>query len=396
MAIDDLVPAWDAGTVFPWTEQNALTEDLTEVIMNWRYVNRNPIFARLGFRPVGQQEFHIIGRHWRPQQITLTAAAAPADTVFTCADVSFVLNGDTFEMLYAGGVTEQVEVVADPNLAANQITVKRADAGTAAGTIPINSSLNLIANSRTGGEKDQRGISPRVWKNVNWVQNLQHPVEVSGLLQDTANYRTRVIQEAAATPLDAFRMEALDNMVDDFERCIVYQRGISPVDTDTKRAKTKGIRQQLQDADSFISQPVNYAAYTPFDFLRDVFQGPAGVGGAPDLYFVSLDWPAGLARWKMPLIRIDMGVTNMDVNIEAFTTPATTGLFVVAPRLRPGTLIALRQEDVTLRAMRLPTWYLRGKRGDTWEGDMIARIGVQVNYPEQARFIEGISGWAPG
>jgi hypothetical protein len=82
------------------------------------------------------------------------------------------------------------------------------------------------------------------------------------------------------------------------------------------------------------------------------------------------------------------------MRIDAFTTQATTGIFVVAPRLRPGTLIAFTEEDAMLRFMRLPTWYLRGKQGDSWEGDMIARLGVQLNNPEQGRYIEGITNWA--
>jgi len=389
-----LLPAHNAGLLFPWEEQDAVSEDLTFVVQNWRYVNTNPFFARLGMKGVGQIEFHVMGRNQRPDSAILAVAAAAGDTVLSLVDASFILNGDTFEILYANGDQEQIEVVADPNLATNQITVKRGDANTLAGAFPIETPLRFISNTRTGGEKNQRGISPRLWKNVNWVQTVQHPVEVSGVLQDTANYRSRLLQAGAATPLDAHRMEALDNMIDDFERAIVYQRGVGPLDTDTKRVKTKGIRQQFQEADAYIWQPQNYNAYSPFDLLRDVFEGPAGIGGTPDLYFISKDWPAGLARWKMPLVNIDMGQTEFDVRINAFTTPATTGIFVVAPRLRPGTLIALREEEAMLRFMRLPTWYLRGKQGDTWEGDMIARLGVQVNNPEQARMIEGISGWA--
>lgn len=392
----EIFPASNAGLLFPWEEQDAVSEDLTYVIQNWKYVNRNPLFARLALRFVGQIEFHTMGRNYRPDTATLAAPVVAGDTVMTIDDSSYILNGDTFELAYADGTSEQIEVVADPNLATNQITVKRADAGTVAGAFPIDTEMRLISNTRTGGEKNQRGISPRTWKNTNWVQTVQHPVEVSGVLQDTANYRSRLLQSGAATPLDAHRMEALDNMVDDFERAIVYQRGIGPLDTDTKRVKTKGVKQQLRDGNSYIFQPENYAAYSPFDLLRDVFEGPADIGGTPDLYLISKDWPAGLARWKMPLVGIDMGTTAFDMRIEAFTTPATTGIFVVAPRLRKGTLIALTEEDVMLRFMRLPTWYLRGKQGDTWEGDMIARLGVQVNNPEQARMIEGVTGWAAG
>jgi hypothetical protein len=45
--------------------------------------------------------------------------------------------------------------------------------------------------------------------------------------------------------------------------------------------------------------------------------------------------------------------------------------------------------------MRKPFWKPRGSLGDTYKGDLISRFGVQLNAAEQARFIEGIQGFAP-
>lgn len=389
------MPVGNVGMVFPWEDPNAIIEDLNIVARQWRWVNRNPFFTRLAAYPATQVEFRSLGSQRRPDTVTVTTAATAADTVLTLADVTYLMNGDTLELTFLDNTVELMEVVADPNEATSQITVVRGDAFTVAGAIPANTQLRLVANSRTGGEKWQKGIAPTHWRRANWIQTHQHPVEVSGVLQDTSAYITQAISPGSVSPLDAYRMAALGDMVDGFERSIVYQRGMAPTDTDTKRAKTKGIRQQCQDANSYIPQPVNYVSYSPADFIRDVHEGPAGNGGSPNLYFVSNDWVGGLAKWKMPMLRIDMGETVFDVRIEAFVSDVSpNAIFIKAPRLKKGTLFACNSDDVFLRYMRMPTWKKRGPSGDTEEGDIIARIGVQVDNAEQQRFIEGISGFA--
>lgn len=389
------MPVGNLGVVFPWEVADAIVEDLTEVATQWRWINRTPFFTRLPTYPVTQGEYHMMGSSFRPLTVNVNTAAAAGDTVLTCDDVTFLMNGDTLELTFADSTVEMMEIVADPNEATSQIIVKRGDAFTTAGAIPANTVLRIVANSRTGGEKWQKGLAPGHWKHINWIQHLDHPVEVSGGLQDTSAMRLMSIAPGAVTPLDAYRMRALGNLIDDFERMIVYQRGMAPTDTDTKRAKTKGFRQQIQDGGGYIYRPVNYGAYTPYDFERDIFMGPSGSGGAPNLFFISSDWAAGLTRWKMPLVRIDMGETVFNVRIDAFESSISPGgIFIIGPLLKPGTLIATRDEDMMLRSMRMPTWYPRGKGGDTWEGDIIARLGTQLNHPDQSRYIEGVAGWA--
>jgi hypothetical protein len=389
MAVDNL------GLLMPWEVANAFPEDLTEVAMQWDWVNRNPFFTRLGAVPLGQVEFHMSGTNIRPQTVALTAAAAVGDTTLTLADVSYLQNGDTLELLFANGATEQIQLIAEPNGTNSTIAVIRGDAYTIPGAAPAGTVMNLVANARTGAETDQHGYSPVPWKRINWAQSLQNPVEISGLLQDSTDLRTMSFAPGALTPLDAYRMNSLGNLIDDIERMIVYQRGIGPTASSINRAKTKGIRQQLSDAGTLLWQPANYAAYGPSDFVRDVIETPAGVGGAPNLYFVSNDFIGGLARWKMDMVRIDMGTTDFDIRIDAFrSTVSPNGIFIYAPRLRRGTIIALNSKNTYLRYMRMPTWFPRGRRGDTYEGDIIARLGVNVDHPEQQIMVEGIAGFA--
>lgn len=388
------MPAANLGLVFPWEVSEAIPEDLSEVATQWRWINRNPLVTRLPSYPCDQQEFTTQGSNYRPETVKVTAAAVAGDTTLTCEDVSYIMNGDTLELTFADSTVEMMEVVSDPVEATNQLLVKRGDAGTTAGAIPVNTLLRVIGNSRTGGEKNQKGIAPRHWRNKNWIQTYQHPVEVSGLLMDTRSYRMRSIAPGA-TPLDTYRMRQLGNQLDDIERSLVYQRGVSAVDEDTKRAKTKGYRQQIADAGGYIYRPVNYAGYTPYDLLRDVGSGPASVGGSPNLYFISTDWIAGLTHWKMPLVRVDMGVTSFNMIIDGFESSFAPGaLFIPAPRLKPGTLFATRDELLYLRYMRQPSWFIRGRMGDTIEGDIISRYGAAIDSPEQSRFIEGVTGWA--
>jgi hypothetical protein len=394
MAYPDLVPNADYGTVFPWDNPEALAEDLTEVALEWKWVNLVPFWSRVQKLPATNPEYHMTGTSRRPDTVTVTVAAVATDTVLTVADPTYILNGDTLELRFADNTVEQLEVIADPNEAAAQITVKRGDAFTTAGAIPANTQLYLISNTRTGGEDNQKGIAPRAWKRTNWIETIQHPVEVSGILQDTTAYRSGSIAPGAATPLDAFRMRGLNDWVLDADRAIVYQRGMAPTDSNTKRAKTKGIRQICQDAGSYINQPTNYAAFTIEDFTREISEIPAGFGGAPNVYFISNDWISAFARWKMPLVKIDMGETAFNVRIDAYESNAANGIFVHAPRLRRGTIFATNEEDLMIRFMRMPTWYLRGKLGDSWRGDIVGRIGVQVNNAEQSRFCEGITGFA--
>lgn len=390
------MPVGNLGLVFPWKVSNAIGEDLTEVATQWRWVNRNPFFTRLAAYPCDQIEFTAEGSNNRPDTVRVTVAALATDTTLTLADVTYLMNGDTLELTFANSTVEVMEVIADPNETASQVTVKRGDAFTTAGAIPINTDLRIIGNSRTGGEKWQKAIGPTHWRRANWIQTYQHPVEIAGVLQDTRSYRTRTIAPGSATPLDAYRMRALSNEIDDIERSIVYQRGMAPTDSNTKRAKTKGVRQQCQDSGSYIYQPTNYAAYKPADFARDLAQGPAGNGGSPNLFFVSNDWLGGLATWKMPMAMIDMGTTAFDIRIEAFRSDVSPGaVFVRAPRLKAGTIFACNGDDVFLRYMRMPFWKPRGNSGDTEEGDIISRLGVQMNNPDQQRFIEGITGFAP-
>jgi hypothetical protein len=397
------MPAFNAGLIFPWQDQDALALDISPIVFQWKWVNRFPIFTRIRQVPASQPEYLMQGFLQRPEYVTVSGAQLAADATLTVVDASYLYNGDTLEYLKADGTVEMMEVIGDPNVTTNQISVKRGDAFTTAAAITANTQLRVISNTRTGGEMNQRGIGPTPWKNVNWIQTNQKPVEIAGLLQDTTAFRSETLMAGAQDPLDAHRMRALLNMTEDFERSIVYQRGMSHSDTNTSRAKTKGIRQILGDSNEGVGgynpllyQPTNYASYGPEDMIRDAFEGPASRGGGPNIIFHATDFIGGFARWKLGLTRIvDMGVTQFNVELSGFTSPlAPDVVFIPAPKLRSGTYICVNEEDLILRYMRLPTWYLRGKNGDAWQGDIISRVGVQLNNPTMHRMVEGVTGFA--
>lgn len=397
------MPAANAGLIFPWQDQDALALDISPIVFQWRWVNRFPIFTRIRQVPAIQPEYLMQGFLQRPEYVTVSVSQLATDVTLTLVDASYLYNGDTLEYMKSDGTVEMMEVTGDPNTTTNQVSVVRGDAFTAAAAITANTQLRIISNTRTGGEMNQRGIGPTPWKNVNWIQTNQKPVEIAGLLQDTLAFRSETLQAGAQDPLDAHRMRALFNMTEDIERALVYQRGMSHSDTATFRAKTKGIRQILGDSNTIdyeplLNHPTNFAAYSPEDFIRDAFQGPASQGGGPNIIFISTDFIGGLARWKLGLTKIaDMGTTELNVEISGFTsTLAPDVTFIPAPKLRAGSYICVNEEDIILRYMRLPTWYLRGKNGDAWQGDIIARIGLQLNNPNMQRMVEGITGFAAG
>lgn len=385
-----VMPAADQGAEFPWEQSDAILIDLTAVAFEW-YMNMTPLLSRLAQRRARQVQFNMVGHAIRPNQVLLMASISNSATTLTVQDSSFFMNGDVLEL----STGEHVEVAADPDTVANTLTVVRGVEGTTAQAITVTTGSEpvcyLLSNSRTGGERWQHGIFPKTWADVNWCQTSQHPVEVSGLLQDTEAFLN---EDMAPTPLDFNRQRQLDNMMFGYERAFLYGLGEAPTTSSSKRAKTKGILKRLSEVNNVHFQPTGYAAYTPDMLTRDLY---SQVNGNPDILMLSTDFRQALGIWKMPLIRADMGTTEFNQVIETFVIPSFGPQAVIFnPQLRKGTALALRLADLIIRFMRLPTWWVRGKAGDTWEGDIVARMGIQINNPELQTAVTGVTGFAAG
>ncbi len=382
-----VTPREAQGMEFPWDQIDAVVIPLEAIAFPF-FVNMTPLVSRLRQEPTPYVEFHQFGHAHRPSTFKLMASITNVATSATVDDSSIFMNGDILELTTG----EHVEVVADPDTVANTITISRAMEGTTAAAITVvggsEPTCYLIANSRTGGEEFQRGLFPHTWTKKNWVQTSQHPAEVSGIFQDTTAWRAA---EGNGSPLDFGRMRQLENMMQGYERAFIYGLGASPTTESTKRAKTQGIMARLNGVGNVITPSSgDRAAYTPAMMMRDLY----GRIGGQDLLMLSLDWRTAIATWKLKPVVLDMGSTVYNMDIEAFVIPEIGSQTVVYnPMLRAGTALALREESLTLRYMRLPSWFVRGRNGDAVKGDIIARMGIQVDNPELMSAVIGVTGW---
>lgn len=353
------------------------------VASNW-FVNRCPLVTRVPRLPVGSTTFSLISRSYRPRLTNLAAAVAAGDKTISLTDASPFMNGDVLEL--ASG--ERVEITSDPDIVANVINVRRAVEGTTAGTGSTNDTVRLIGNSRTGAEIDQIGIAQRVSAVTQYCQTWQHPVQIGGSLQATSSFETI---PGARTPFEQYKMDALQNLMDDMEYSSYYGRGEDP--SVGSRPKQKGLRALLNT--NIITNPVNAGAYKATDFIRDTLQQCRMNGGNPDVMLVSSNFMTGLATWGQAVQRIDAGVNVFGTPIDLFEAPFLGGVSIIeAPLLRPFTAICLTSGEVRMRMKRNEFWNPRGVRGDAYEGDWIAEGAIEVDNQAHHAWVEGITAFS--
>lgn len=375
--------AYLQGIQGAFDNQAQIRNDISVFAINW-FVNRCPLVTRVPRVPVGSTTFGMVNRRFRSRQATLSAAVTADATQLNLVDASAFMNGDVLE-LPSG---ERVEITMAPDVLANTVTVRRGVEGTTAGTAASGDTITLIANSRTGGEVDQAGVSVRPSSISQYCQTWQHPVQVSGSLQASAGYEATM---GLRTPLDQCRMEALQNLMDDMEYSAYYGLGEAP--TSTGRPKQKGLRTLLTT--NRITAPVNAGAYKPSDLIRDSLERCRTSGGAPDVLLVSSNFMTGLAVWGHAAQQLDAGASVFGVKIDVFEAPFLGGVTLIeAPLLKPFTAVALTSAELRLRMKRNEFWSPRGPRGDAIEGDWVAEGAIEVENEAHHAWIEGISAFS--
>ncbi len=363
--------------------QAEVRNNIYVVASNW-FVNRCPLVTRIPRVPVGSTTFSIVSRSHRPRFATLAASVAVTDTQITLVDASPLMNGDVLALVSG----ERVEIIGDPNLVANTAPVRRAAEGTTAGTGATNDVIQLIGNSRTGAEVNQNGIAQMPVAMNQFCQTWQHPVQVGGSLQASSSFQT---YEAARTPFEQYKMDALQNLMDDMESTSYYGLGDDPALA--ARPKQKGLRTLLSS--TLTTSPVNAGAYKATDFIRDTLQLCRINGGDPDVLLVSSNFMTGLATWGQAVQRIDAGVNVFGTPIDVFDAPFLGGVSLIqAPLLKPGTAIALTSSEVRMRMKRNEFWNPRGIRGDAYEGDWIAEGAVEIDNQGHHAWVEGITAFS--
>ena len=363
--------------------QAEVRNDIYVVASNW-FVNRCPLVTRVPRVPVGSTTFTIVSRSYRPRVMLLANIVAAGDTQITLVDASPFMNGDVLEL--ASG--ERVELIGDPNLATNAVPVRRGAEGTTPGTGAVNDQIRLIGNSRTGGEINQNGVALKPTGTAQYCQTWQHPVQIGGSLQASSAFAT---YPGARTPFEQYKMDALQNLMDDIEYSSYYGRGEDPAVA--ARPKQKGLRTLLNG--TLTTNPVNAGAYKATDFIRDTMQLCRQNGGDPDVLLVSSNFMTGLATWGQAAQRIDAGVNVFGTPIDIFAAPFLGGISIIeAPLLKPFSAICLTSKEVRMRMKRNEFWNPRGIRGDAYEGDWIAEGAVEVDNPGHHAWVEGFSAFS--
>jgi hypothetical protein len=375
--------AYLQGIQTAFDNQPEIRNNIYAVASNW-FVNRCPLVTRVPRFPVGSTTFSIVSRGRRTRTATLAAALTNSATQIQLVDSSSLMNGDVLELVSG----ERVELVADPNLATDIVTVRRGAEGTTPATGGVNETIRLIGNSRTGAEVNQNGIALKPVGVTQFCQTWQHPVQVGGSLQASTGFES---YPGARTPFDQYKMDALQNLLDDMEYSSYYGRGEDPAISG--RPKQKGLRTLL--ATNLVTSPVNAGAYKPTDFIRDTIQACRVNGGEPDVLLLSSNFMTGLATWGHAVQRIDAGVNVFGTPIDVFEAPFLGGLSIIeAPLLKPFTAICLTSSEIRMRMKRNEFWNPRGVRGDAYEGDWIAEGAIEVDNPTHHAWLEGITAFS--
>ena len=375
--------AYLQGIQTAFDNQAEIRNNIYAVASNW-FVNRCPLVTRIPRVPVGSTTFTIVSRGHRTRTAALAAAVAPGDTQITLADASAFMNGDVLEL--ASG--ERVEIMADPNPFTNAVTVRRGAESTTPAAGVVNDTIRLIGNSRTGAEINQNGVALKPVGTTQYCQTWQHPVQVGGSLQASSSFES---VSGMRSPFDQYKMDALQNLMDDMEYSAYYGRGEDP--SISGRPKQKGLRSLLPS--NVTLNPVNAGAYKPTDFIRDTIQQCRVSGGEPDVLLVSPNFMTGLATWSMPVQRINAGVNVFGTPIDVFEAPFLGGLSIIeAPLLKPYSAVCLTSSEVRMRMKRNEFWNPRGNRGDAYEGEWIAEGAIEVDNQAHHAWVEGITAFS--
>lgn len=363
--------------------KDQIRNEIHAVTMNW-FVNRCPLVTRLPRVPVASTTFTIVNRSARPRTARLALALAAGDTTARFHDVSYLMVGDVLESPSG----ERIEVLADPNMVAESVSIRRAAEGTTAAAAALNDTFRLVGNSRTGGEVNQSSIGMKPVVVSQFCQTWQHPVQIAGSLQASSGFVTPV---SGNTPLDHARMDALQNLMDDMESTSYYGRGEDP--SVVARPKQKGLRTLMST--NLVTSPVNAGAYKATDLIRDTLERCRTNGGNPDVLLLSSNFMTGLAVWGHAVQRIEAGSSVFGVPINVFEAPFLGGITLIeAPLLRPFTAVALTSSEIRMRVKRNEFWNPRGSRGDAVEGDWIAEGAVELENESHHAWLEGVTSFS--
>jgi len=375
------------------------------------FINEAPLATRGRREQAEAESYSIITYDIRPLTYTLAAAVTGSGTpnvtvtTITLTDASPLQVGDVLSIPNtAGSAFERLEVVADPNVAANTVQVKRGVEGTALVANDFSTgnflTLQLFGNSRTGGEINQtanRAVRIAIPQNV---QTFQHPIQVGGKVMAVQNIRLPAGFSNVFTLEE--KVKATEMMVGQ-EMAMYYGLGDKPNGTTITRAKQSGLKKLIGyygSPDSGVTPGPNVVgslggSFTKFNMIQKLQLAING-GGRPNVVICSLDFFTAISTWSLGAQFITEGTTKIGTPIDGFWT-AFLGrpiYFMPSFHMLTGSFFGLTWEDVIVRQLRPEQIIRRGVQGDAMQADMLCDTCIEIGHPGWHVHGFGITGYA--
>ena len=189
--------AYLQGILGAYDSTAQVKNDISVVAINW-FANRCPLVTRSPRLPISSTSFTIVSRTYRSRSAVVNAAIANnVINTITVVDASNFMQGDVLQL--ASG--EVVQVIADPDVTNNVLTVTRGVSGTAAAQ-NNGTSILLLGNARTGSEVNQSAVGFKPTGVAQYCQTFQHPVQVGGSTQAQTGFIT---EPGVSTPFQFCR-----------------------------------------------------------------------------------------------------------------------------------------------------------------------------------------------
>jgi hypothetical protein len=373
--------AYDPGMQTPYDFLQSVKIPIFGVVQG-SMINRTPMLSRLPQAPLGSLSFKTSTTLYRPWQGTNVGAVSANATSLTVVDASVYLTGDVIE------VDSEMYLITAINTGSNVITVTSGYASTTSATHADQAVVNLIGNTRTGGEINVTGISRIPVTLTNYPQTFQHPYFVGGSMASASDF---ALPAGVASVLGRERSIAIVNCSEDVERSIYYARPVG-ITSATTKPQMAGMRSQIVTNNVF--QPTNYASFKPSDLIKNATQPIITAGGNPNVMLMGPDWQYAFMLWSMPLVRITGPDLGFGVAAESFRAPFLNDIqIIICPLMRAGSVFTLTSEEVRLRVKRNLFDKPRGSSGDADQGDIITECAVEVDNETHHGMISGITGW---
>jgi len=378
---------FNQGIVTPSQVSSVTPVEIFGIAIDW-FAPRTPMLKMFDKIPDGSPTYQMAVGKYRPRTTTLGASVADTSTTsITLADASTFMKGDVLA-LPSG---EYVEITADPNTGTNVITVTRAVAGTTAATQSNGGTVRLVSNTRDGATDNPTAYSSARSSLTQYAQTILHPYAVGGGVQSNTLYP---LAPGMKTPLEQYKMEAIQNCMDDAEMAAVYGIAESTSNATNKTAKMGGFKSVLTTNN--VTSASDRAAYKATSFQRDLLTAPRKYGGQPDTVFVSSNWMDAFAIWSQPLQLINQIDTTFGRNIKVYAAPFLGDIQIVESSLLPDfTAYSVTSSEIAWRVKRPMIDEPYGKTGDNTKGHILVELSIEIQNQAHHAWLEGVTAFAP-